>query len=219
MARKHFLVIGIGRFGSGVATTLFQDGHEVVVIDIDESRVEAIMEHVTDGLIGDATDPSVLEQAGVADFDTVIVAIGNDFEANILATLAAKAAGAKRVLCKAVSEPGSRVLSKIGADVVVRPEHDMGVRVAEQLTSPKLVDAFSLGENHTVIEIEAHDQLFGRLDELRLPNRFGVQVIAVHHSGELIASPGASYEVVDGDKLVLIGSKESISEFRSELGG
>lgn len=217
MKTMQFLVIGIGRFGSVLATELFEEGHEVVVIDRNESRIEAIMDRVTHALVGDATDPELLEEVGVANFDTVVIAIGADFESNILATVAAKSAGAERVLSKAVSELGARVLSRVGADLVIRPEHDMGVRLAQQLTTPNLVDAFSLGEDHTVIEVETKEKIHGRLDELKLPNRFGIQVIAVHHDGDLIVSPGADYAVGPGDKLVLIGSKEAVAKFRDHL--
>lgn len=218
MASKQFLVIGVGRFGSAVATTLFDRGHEVVAIDMDEGRIDRIMDRVTHAVIGDATDQSTLDELGVSNFDAVVVAIGTDFEANILATLAAKAAGAAHVLSKAVSEPGARVLSQIGADVVVRPEHDMGLRVARQLTTPDLVDAFQLGEDHAVVEMEAGEKLTGSLRDLRLPNRFGVSVIAVQRAGELKITPTAEFEIVRGDIVVLIGSRTAMDEFQDHLG-
>lgn len=217
MKSKQFLVIGVGRFGSAVATSLFQSGHEVVAVDIDEARIDAVMDRVTHAMIVDASDPAALEELGVSNFDAVVVAIGSDFEANILATLGAKSGGAKHVLSKAVSDSGATVLSRVGADEVVRPEHDMGLRVARKLTSPELVDAFNLGEKHSVIEVVAHRQLTGRLDELRLPNKYGVQVIAIQRSDAVHVSPGASFEVLEDDRLVLIGDTEAIERFESEL--
>ena len=217
MKARQFLVIGAGRFGVALAKTLYSHGHEVVVIDKNEPSVEAIMDDVTHAYVADSTDQEALTQVGIGNFDVVIVAIGNDFEANILTTVAAKDAGAKHVVSKAVSDLGARVLARIGADEVVRPEHDMGLRVAQQLTTPNLVDAFNLGENHTVIEVEAEQKICGRLNQLRLPNRFGVQVIAVHHRGELVVTPGAEYSVERGDKLVLIGSNDDVARFRNHL--
>lgn len=217
MKKKQFLVIGVGRFGSALATSLFAQGHEVVALDIDEGRIDGVMDHVTHAVIGDASDQKTLEDLGVSNFDAVIVAIGSDFEASILAALAAKAAGAEYVVSKAVSEPGARVLSAIGANVVVRPEHDMGLRVARQLTTPDLVDAFNLGEDHAVIEVDVHEKMTGTLEELRLPNRFGVVVIAVQRDEDITITPGADFDVRTGDKLVLIGSNDAIEAYREHL--
>lgn len=217
MKVRQFLVIGAGRFGSALATTLFEMGHEVVVIDEREAAVEAVMERVTHAVIADATDEETLRKVGVANFDTVIVAIGHDLEANILATVAAKTIGAKHVVAKAISNLGARVLAKVGADEVIRPEHDMGRRLAQQLATPSIVDAFKLGDAHGVVEVEAGTKLTGTLAHLRLPNRFGVQVIAVNRGGNVDISPGADYQLEPGDRVVIIGSNDAIARFREHL--
>lgn len=217
---KQILVIGAGRFGTAVAATLADAGHEVVVVDHDEAALRPVMDQVAHAAVADATDEETLRRLGISNFDTVVVAIGTDFEAGVLATVAAKAAGAPRVVAKATSGTAARVLHRVGADEVVRPEHDMGVRLAHQITTPSLVDAFMLGEDHEVVEIEVGDDelLHGRLAKLRLPNRFGVQVIAVTREGQLQVSPGAEFEVRAGDRLVVIGSVESVRRFEGELG-
>ncbi|MFO7546255.1 MAG: TrkA family potassium uptake protein [Trueperaceae bacterium] len=217
MRVRQFLVIGAGRFGSALATTLFELGHEVVVIDEREEAVEAVMERVTHAVIADATEEETLRKIGAANFDTVIVAIGHDLEANILATVAAKSIGAKHVVAKATGNLAARVLLKVGADEVIRPEHDMGRRLAQQLATPSIVDAFKLGDAHGVVEVEAGAKLTGTLAHLRLPNRFGVQVIAVNRGGELDISPGADYVLEPGDRVVIIGSNDAIARFREHL--
>lgn len=217
MKVQQFMVIGAGRFGSALATTLYELGHEVVVIDARESAVTSIMDHVTHAVVADATNEGVLSKLGVGNFDTVIVAIGSNLEANILATVAAKASGVKRIICKATTELAARVLERVGADEVVRPEHDMGKRLGQQLASPSIVDAFNLGEVHGVVEVEAGKRLVGRLDELRLPNRFGVSVIAVNRGGEVSISPSATYELREGDRLVVIGGNPAIDKLRRYL--
>ena len=214
---RQFLVIGVGRFGSAVATTLYRLGHEVVAVDRSEDAVEAIMNHVTHAAIVDATDEDALRKLDAANFDAVVVAIGTNLEANILATVAAKAAGAKHVISKAATAVGARVLERVGADIVVRPENDMGVRVAKQLATPSIIDAFNLGPEHSVIEIEVGRKLTGRLAELRLPNRFGVQVIAVNRSGKVEISPPADSTLTPGDKVVLIGDNGSVERLRHYL--
>lgn len=218
MAAKEFLVIGLGRFGYAVATTLFGLGHEVVAIDSVEERVERVADQVTHAVIGDACDQAVLERLGIDDFDQVVVAIGSDFQSSVTATVMAKQLGAKRVVCKATNYTMASVLSRLGADEVVRPEHDMGVRLAKQIATPSVVDAFLLGDKHEVVEIEVHDKLVGTLGELKLRNRFAVQVIAINRAGALVVSPGADFEVQVGDNLVVIGSRERVEELRSFLG-
>jgi trk system potassium uptake protein TrkA len=214
---KQFLVIGAGRFGAAVATTLYNLGHEVVVIDRDEDAVETIMNQVTHAAIVDATDEDALRKLGAGNFDAVVVAIGENLEANILATVAAKSVGARHVVSKVASGLAARVLARVGADEVIRPEHDMGIRVAKQLATPSILDAFNLGTEHGVIEIEVRPSLSGSLEGLRLRNRFGVQVIAVNRGGKLEIGPPATYELKPGDKVVLIGSNEAVERIRDYL--
>ena len=218
MARKQFLVIGAGRFGRSLAMTLHDQGHEVVIIDQDEDAIEAVMNHVTHSLVVDATDEEALEQLGVSNFDHVIVAIAGNIEASIMATVAAKSAGARRVTSKAPNSMVAKILSRVGADEVVRPEHDMGMRLAMQLATPSIVDAFKLGERHSVMEIEARHKLTGTLAELRLSNRFGVQVIAVNRGGQVEVSPKADFEVRPGDMLVVIGENKDVEKLQDFLG-
>lgn len=217
MRSKQFLVIGVGRFGAALARELYQEHQEVVVIDRDEEKIEHIMDHVTHALIADSTDEEVLRRVGCGNFDTVVVSIGANFEANIMTTVAAKTLGAKHVISKATSAMGATVLARVGADQVVRPEHDMGTRLAQQLTTPEMVDAFHLGEEHSVIEVEVTRRLVGKLADLRLPDRFGIQVIAINRDDEVVVGPGADYVLERGDTVVVIGSNEAVDRFREHI--
>ncbi|WP_293911916.1 TrkA family potassium uptake protein [Deinococcus sp.] len=219
MKAKQCLVIGLGRFGTAVATTLYEMGHEVVAVDKSSENVERVMNLVSHAAILDATDERALRSVGVADFDVVVIAIGLDVQANILCTMNAKAQGARQVVCKAIDEMAQRVLERIGADQVVRPEHDMGVRLARQIATPNLVDTLDLGSDHAVTEIEANERLVGSLASLNLTQRFGVQVVAVGRSGQLVISPCAEEELRPRDKLVLIGATRALDELRRFLGG
>jgi trk system potassium uptake protein len=217
MRAKSFLIIGAGRFGAAVAETLDAARQEVVIVDRDEAAVARVMAHVTQAVVLDGTEERSLRELGIANFDAVVVAIGDDLEASVLATAAAKDAGAKRVVAKAPTAIAERILRRVGADEVVRPERDMGVRLAQHLVTPSLVDAFQLGDAYGVMEVEATEVLHGRLAALRLPNRFGVQVIAIDRAGVLTVSPGAEVEVIAGDKLVMVGSNRSIERLRTHL--
>ena len=217
MKTKQYLIIGAGRFGSALATTLYDLGHEVVVADSSEARIDVVMDEVTHAVILDATDEDALSKLDLPSFDKVIVAIGNDLEASILTIVAAKNQGAKTILSKATSETAARVMLKVGADEVVRPEHDMGVRVAKSLATPTITDAFNLGENYEVIEFTAQRKLCGRLSDLKLANRFGVQVIAVSRRGKLEISPSADFIIAPGDEVVIIGETRAIGRLRDHF--
>ncbi|MDQ3398562.1 MAG: TrkA family potassium uptake protein [Deinococcota bacterium] len=217
MKIRQFLIIGAGRFGSAVATSLYDLGHEVVVADRDELAIDVIMDRVTHAVVLDATDEEALAQLGLNTFDEVIVAIGTNLEASILTIVAAKSRGAAHVISKATTETTARVMLKVGADEVVRPEHDMGVRLAKNLATPSIVDAFNLGDHYEVIEFRARDKLCGRLQDLKLSNRFGVQVIAVSRQGKLEVSPSADYVIKPGDNVVLIGEVKDVRKLRNYL--
>lgn len=219
MKVRSYLVVGAGRFGGALARTLFELGHEVVVVDKREAALDEVMAHATHALVLDASHEEELTKVGVGNFDAVVVAIGDSFEASVLATAAAKALGARHVVAKATSALAARVLAKVGADEVVRPEHDMGVRLAQQLVTPALVDAFALGEGHGVLELVAGERLVGTLAHLRLPNRYGVHVVAVERGDDLTVGPKADFAVAAGDRLVVIGASEALDRFREAVGG
>ena len=219
MKVRSYLVVGAGRFGGSLARTLFELGHEVVVVDRREAPLEGIMAHATHALVLDAANAEELAKVGVRNFDAVVIAIGDSFEASVLATAAAKELGAQHLVAKAGSARAAQVLAKVGADHVVRPEHDMGERLAQQLVTPSLVDAFALGGAHGVLELVAGARLAGTLSHLRLPNRFAVQVVAVERGDALTVGPKADFEIRVGDKLVVIGSTESLDRFREGVGG
>ncbi|THF84864.1 TrkA family potassium uptake protein [Deinococcus sp. KSM4-11] len=218
MKTKQCLVIGLGRFGTAVATTLYEMGHEVVAIDHNEENVERVMNLVTHAAIVDAGDERALRAMGIADFDVVVVAIGTDVQANILATMNAKSLGATYVVSKAIDEMARRVLERIGADLVIRPEHDMGVRLARQIATPNIVDTLDLGGDYAIVELEANERMKGTLRDLNLTGRFGVQVIAISHAGKIEVTPGAGDIVKPHDRLVVIGTSHHLDELRRFLG-
>jgi trk system potassium uptake protein len=218
MKSKQCLVIGLGRFGTAVATTLYEMGHEVVAVDTNEENVENVMNLVTHAAVLDATEERALKSIGVADFDVVVVGIGSDVQSAILATMNAKSLGAPYVITKAIDEMARRVLERIGADLVIRPEHDSGVRIARQIATPNIVDSLDLGNDYGIVELEANERLKGNLRELNLTGRFGVQVIAINRAGKVEISPRAEEDLRPHDKLVVIGLAHAIDDLRRYLG-
>jgi len=179
---KQFAVIGLGRFGRAVSSTLHSLGYEVLAIDSNETSVnQALKEQISSHAIQlDTTDPIALEEAGLSDFDVVIVAIGNYLAQSIITTLNLKELGVKHVVAKASSEIHMKLLNKVGADHVVFPEREMGCELARSLTKPRLLDQFELDPNHSIVEMLVPAQFNGKtIAELELRNRFGINVLAV----------------------------------------
>ncbi len=215
MTPRQYLVIGAGRFGTALAQTLTNAGHEVVVADADEAAVDAIAGEVDHALILDATDERAVAKLGVDGFDTVVVAIGRDYDASILATVAMKSAGARHLVSKADNEMIARVLASVGADEVVRPEHEMGRRLASQLTTPAVFRQLELGSDHRIAEVEPRG-LSGTLADLELRSRYGLQVLAVRRGGRLHVNPPAAFTVRPGDGLVVLSANDDFDRFHDE---
>jgi trk system potassium uptake protein TrkA len=214
----EFAVIGIGRFGRSVAVTLQQLGHRVLAIDKDEERLRRVAEEVTHAVQLDATDAEALRGVGITNFDAVVVAIGNYIQESILTTLVLKELGCKKVVAKAVDELQARVLEKVGADLIVRPEKEMGIRVAHLLSSPSLVDYLEVSPTFSIEEISVSTRLEGRtLRDLDLRGRFGVSVLLIRRDGQLLISPPAETVLRAGDVLVVVGENRQLSKLESSL--
>ncbi|MDO0500612.1 TrkA family potassium uptake protein, partial [Clostridioides difficile] len=159
---KQYIVIGCGRFGSSVASTMHLLGHQVMAIDKNEDSVQSISDKVTHSLIVDVTDEQALRSLGLGNFDVAVVAIGSDIRASIMATLIAKEMGVELIICKAKDELQAKVLYKIGADRVVFPERDMGVRVAHNLVSDNILDHIELDPEYSIVEIVTPNSWVGK---------------------------------------------------------
>ncbi|HSH35448.1 TrkA family potassium uptake protein [Schnuerera sp.] len=216
---KQFVVIGCGRFGSSIAMTLNDLGYEVLAIDEDEDKVQEISKHVTYAVQADVTDENVLKELGIRNFDVVIVSIGSNYQASIMATLITKELGANKVIVKAHDALHGKVLSKIGADKIIYPERDMGVRVAHNLVSSNILDFIELSPDYSILEITALEQWENKtLKELRLPNKFGINVMAIKRGEDINISPYADDIIQKGDILIVIGSTKDVEKIEKNAG-
>jgi trk system potassium uptake protein TrkA len=213
---KQFIVVGLGRFGSSVATTLADKGYDVLAIDVDEELVQEISGEVTHAVQADATDEDALDTLGVDEFDIAIVAIGSNVHGNILTTLILKELGVPHVVTKAQDKLHGKLLSKVGADKVVYPERDMGARVANNLISANVLDYIELAPNYSIAELIASDKLGGKsLKELDLRRQFGVNVLAIKAEDKKInVSPEATDVLGPNDVLVVMGREDSIEQLK-----
>jgi trk system potassium uptake protein TrkA len=213
-----FAVIGMGRFGSSVVRTLHEMGHHVLAMDKDEEALRRVTDYATHAVQIDATDPEALRAVGITNFDAVIVSIGADVQESILTTLLLKEMGVKKVVSKAVNELQGRVLEKVGADRVVRPERDMAIRVARSLASRNVVDMLELSPSYLVEEVSVGPKLSGRsLSDLDLRTRFGVNVLLIKRDSQLLITPTPETQLQAGDVLVVVGEKQGLSRLESVL--
>lgn len=209
---KSFAVIGIGRFGTSVATTLCALGHEVLAIDISQPLVNAIADKVTHAVAADATDERVLKRIGIQDFDCVVVSTGENIRASILTTVLVKELGAKYVVAKASDDLHAKLLYKTGADRVVMPERDSGVRLARSLVLDSVLDYLELSEDISINEICIPLAWVGKsLIELNIRRIYGVSVVAIRRETGLVVTIDPAEPLKKKDVLVMLGKNEKLT--------
>ena len=214
MSNKQFAVIGIGRFGHSIIRELVSLGHEVLAVDIDSEKVHNIMEFATHAVEADAVDEMVIKALGLNNFDVVIVGIGDDLQANILITILLKENGVKKIVAKAKNELHGRVLEKIGADMVVYPERDMAIKIANNLSSNSILDYIELSPDYSLVELHTSQQFFNKtLADSNIRQKYGVSVLAIRRNTEVIVSPPANEKILLGDDLVVLGHNDAIQKF------
>lgn len=215
MKNKQYAVLGLGVFGSTVATTLSQYDCEVIAIDIDETCVERIANEVTKAVVADTTDIEQLRVLGLEDIDVAIIAIGTHLEEAVLTTMNVKDLGVPYVIAKAKNKQFSKILEKVGANRVIRAEKDMGIRVAKSLLRKNIVDLVELDEDYSLVEINAPFDWIGKSFQiLNLRRTFHINVIGVKNSDDnMLLNIGADYIVKKGDRFLVIGKTAELERF------
>lgn len=211
--KQNYAIIGLGRFGGSICRSLVESGQEVLVIDSNEDRVNEYMNIATHAVVGNAQDEMTLRSLGIRNFDHVIVAIGEDIQASILVTLMLKEMGVPNILAKAQNEYHARVLEKIGADKVVHPERDMGVRIAHNLVSKNILEFIELSDEFSLAEIRVTNPRFFNktLVELNFRQKYGLTVVAIRRgTGKVVVSPEAAEVVKEYDNLLVIGTADDV---------
>ncbi|MFY9520987.1 MAG: TrkA family potassium uptake protein [Caldicoprobacterales bacterium] len=212
---KQFIIIGIGKFGESIATNLYKMGHDVLAVDIDEERVQHISRKVTHAVQADATEEGTLEALGVKHFDGAVVTIGESVQASILIIMLCKELGIRHVLAKAQNELHAKVLYKIGADRVVFPERDMGLRVAHSLVSTSFLDYIELTPDYSIVELKAAKDWQGKsLKDLNIRAKYGINIMAIKQDDKVVVSPAADDVIQRDDVLVVIGKARDINRFQ-----
>jgi len=213
--KKQFAVIGLGRFGSAVCSTLHKGGYEVLAIDQEEKRViSALSDQIASHALQlDSTEISALREAEIFEFDTVSVAVGSFLAESITTTLNLKEGGVPNVIAKASSATHVKLLNKVGADMVVFPEQEMGQQLARQLTRPRLLDQFELDAEHSIVEMIVPDEFDGKtIAELELRRRYGINLLAIKNEGDKMEiNPLSNRKLYKGTMIVVVGSNQDIN--------
>lgn len=220
--KKHYAVIGLGRFGFSVAKTLAKYGSEVIAVDSQEERVKKVSDFVAYAVQLDAMDEKALRSVGVQNVDTAIVSIGENIEASILVVMILKEMGIKSIIAKAVTTLHGKVLENLGVQRIIYPERDMAIRVAHSLIRPNVLEQLDLSEEYSILELPTPAHLVGKtLAESQLRSRYGVNLIAIKRkvtTGKGLikeswnVNPLPTDVMQEGDVLVLIGLNEDLDK-------
>ena len=213
--KKTYAVFGLGRYGIAVARELVSSGAEVIAIDSDEHIVNAAAGELPICKCADITDPEVIRQLGISNVDVVIIAMANNLEASVMAVTLCKEIGVKTVIAKAANEMHQKILTRVGADKVVFPENESGIRLAKNLLSSGFVDLVSLAKNVSMIELDVQPDWVGKnLIELNLRKKYSINVVALR-KGECVSvdiDPHAPLQ--SDDNLIVIANPEKLSKLK-----
>lgn len=218
MGMKRFAVIGLGNFGFHAAKALYEDGNEVVAIEADKARVQAIDPYATEAIVLDATNKEALKSLGLEDMDAVIVSTGTKISTSILICLYLQEIGVKKILAKALDDDHGKILKRVGATEIIHPERDMAVRVSRGLSRPNVLDFIPLAEEFDLVQVGPPSEFVGRsLRDLNLRAKYNVHVIAIKElvPENFILVPPASFVIKDSDILIMLGKSEDIRRIKA----
>ena len=217
--KKQVVIIGLGRFGGSLATTLFDMGHGVLAMDTDEKKVQTVSTKVTHAVQADGTDEGVLKELDIGNFDVAVVTMGTAIQNSVLCTILLKKLGVRYVVARAENELHGSILGKIGADRVVYPEREMGIMVAHSLTLADVLDYILVAPNYGVFKLAAPPLFVGRtLFDLDLgrSGKWGVAVLLMQRGKEIIVTPDRSEIVKEGDVLIISGNDDRLEQLLNE---
>ncbi|RYM05494.1 TrkA family potassium uptake protein [Sporolactobacillus sp. THM7-7] len=217
MKNKQFAVIGLGQLGGSICQEFSNMGYEVLAIDSDLDKVNDYAHIATQAVQADATDEKVLQALGIRNFDHVIVAIGRDIQASILTTLLLKESGVKEIWAKAQNDYHEKILKKLGADKIIRPEVEIGYRIAHLATANKILDYIELSRDYSIIEIEVTDRIIGKsIMEMDVRANYGCNVIAIKRNRKVLVTDIGTLKLKRDDVLLIIGKSEDLERFENE---
>lgn len=215
---KRFAVIGLGNFGFHVAQALFEDGNEVIAIDMDKARVQAIDAHATEAIVMNGIEKEMMKALGMEQLDGVVVSTGANISTSVLICLHLQEFKVKRIIAKAIDDDHAKVLKKVGATEIIHPERDMALRVARNLSRPNIIDFIPLAEDFDLAQIDPPREFIGKsLKDLNLRAKYKVHIIAIKElvPENFILVPPANFIIKDSDILIALGKSEDIKGIKA----
>lgn len=215
--KKKFVVIGLGNFGFYAAKALYEDGNEVIAIDGDKAKVQAIDPYATESILLDATDKESLRSLGLENMDGAIVSTGTRISISILICLHLQEIGVKRILAKALDDDHAKILRRVGATDIIHPERDMALRISRSLSRPNILDFIPLAEDFDLIQAGPPAEFIGKtLKELDLRAKYNVHVIAIKElvPENFLLVPPAGFVIKDSDILIILGKSKDIQKIK-----
>ena len=213
--KNTYAVFGLGRYGTAVARELVANGMEVIAVDTDQRIVNAVADDLPICKCADITDPEVIRQLGIGNVDVVIVAMANNLEASVMTVTLCKEAGVPTVIAKCANEMHQKILTRVGADKVVFPENESGIRLAKNLLSSGFVDMVSLAKNVSMIELDVKPEWVGKnLIELNLRKKYSVNVVALRKGDAVSVDIDPHAALLESDKLIVIANTEKLAKLR-----
>ncbi len=213
---NQFIVLGLGKFGKSIVSTLVEAGMDVLAVDRDSDVVQEVAKVATHAVKADVRDLNALNALGLNNFDVVIVAMSSDTEASLISVMVAKEKGCKYVLAKASNKIQKDILEKVGADRVVFPEKEMGERIAKSLMDSSIIDYINLSDKFSIAEVAPLKKWLGlTLIESNIRKNFNLNIVAIKRSSKIVVNPRPAETIEDGDVLVVIGDNSDIRKLSS----
>ncbi len=214
---ESYAVFGLGRYGRAIAKELIDNGAEVIAVDSDAKIVEDLVGEFPICKCADITDHEAIKQLGISNVDVVIIAIAGAFEASVMATMLCKEAGVRRVIVKCASEMHRAILERVGADVVVFPEKDSGIRLAKNLLSAGFIDIADISEEISIIELQVKPEWSGKsLRELELRKKYAINVIALTQNENVKIAIQPDTVIEDNMKMIVVAYKKEIAKLKRQ---
>ena len=202
--KKTYAIFGLGRYGTAVAKELIENGIEVIDVDSDSKKVNDAAAYLPVCKCADVTDAEVISRLGIGSIDTVIICMANNLEASVMAVTLCKEAGTKNVIAKCANETHQKILLRVGADKVVFPENESGIRLAKNLLSSGFIDLISLSKDVSMVEIDIKPDWVGKnLIELNLRKKFGLNIVAIKKDGKVNTNVNPE-QVLDGETTLIV---------------
>ncbi|MGN0298097.1 MAG: potassium channel family protein [Lachnospiraceae bacterium] len=215
---ENILIIGMGRFGKKLALDLVARGNDIMVVDINEDKLEDVLPYVSNVKIGDCTNPDVLRSLGVRNFDAVVVCIGTNFQSSLEVTCLAKELGAKYVISKATRDIHAKFLARNGADEIVYPDRDVAERLAVRISAANIFDYIELNEDYSIYEISAYTPWIGKsIRQLNIQAVYNINVLATKVGDEVRPMPSADHILTQEEHLMVLGKNTDVEKLLKRM--